>query len=248
MIPNYNSHKNHVSIQNDLFTFLKWSEKWLLKFNKDKCSVLHMKSNNIKNKYYMNEELTEVLKTTEHEKDVGVTFSENLKFNKHISNIINKSNQISGLIKRSFSYLDKYMLTKLYKSLVRPHLEYANVIWHPMYKNQFKAIEKVQRRVTKLLPELKENTYKERLIYLKLPSLKFRQIRGDLIQSFKIINNIDNLNCSDFFSFYDYNTTRSSNIKLQLFPELAQSNSRKNFLSYRVNIYWNSLKEKNKNC
>ena len=120
-----------------------------------------MGNNNMKDKYYMDEKSTEELKTTEHEKDVGVTFSGDLKFNKHISNIINKGNQITGLIKRSFVYLDKTMLIKLYKSLVRPHLEYANVIWHPMYKNQLKALEKVQRRVTKLLPEIRDKTYKE---------------------------------------------------------------------------------------
>lgn len=77
-----------------------------------------------------------------------------------------------------------------------------------MYKNQLKALEKVQRRVTKLLPEIRDKTYKERLIDLKLPSIKFRQIRGDLIQTFKIINNIDNLDCSDFFSFYDYHNKK----------------------------------------
>ena len=41
-----------------------------------------------------------------------------------------------GLIKRSFSYLDKEVFIKLYKSLVRPHLEYGNIISHPIYKRQ----------------------------------------------------------------------------------------------------------------
>ena len=68
---------------------------------------------------------------------------------------------MTGLIRRSFSYLDKEMFTNLYKSLVRPHLEYANVIWHPMYKKQLKLLEDVQRRATKILPELKEKTYTE---------------------------------------------------------------------------------------
>ena len=239
----YNSHNNHITIQKDLLAFLEWSEKWLLKFNKSKCSVLHMGKNNNRHKYYMDKDHTEELKTTEYEKDVGVTFSGDLKFNKHMNNVIKKGNQITGLIRRSFVYLDRTMLVKLYKSLIRPHLEYANVIWHPMYKNQLVAIERVQRRVTKLLPDIRDKTYRERLIDLKLPSIKFRQIRGDLIQTFKIIKNIDNLNCSDFFSFYDYNSTRGSNLKFQLYPELAQSKSRKNFLSNRINIHWNSLKE-----
>ena len=236
----YDTDNNHTLIQNDLLSFLKWSEKWLLKFNKAKCSVLHMGKNNKQNKYYMDMEQTIELKSIDSEKDVGVTFSKDLKFNQHISNIIKKSNQLTGLIKRSFTYTDKHMLLKLYKSIVRPHLEYANVIWHPFYKNQLEALEKVQRRYTKFIPGLSEKSYYERLVELKLPSIKYRQLRGDLIQTFKIIHNIDNLNCSDFFDF-NVNKTRNSNLKLQ--KEYAKTNSRKNFLSLRIFDAWNALSE-----
>ena len=44
--------------------------------------------------------------------------------------------------------------------LVRPHLEYGNVVWGPYYKADMKAIEGVQRKATKLIPALKNNTYK----------------------------------------------------------------------------------------
>ena len=80
----------------------------------------------------MNSESTLELSGTDSEKDIGVTFSNNLKFDKHINNIISKANQMTGIIKRSFKYMDKDMFIKLYKSIVRPHLEYANVIWHPL--------------------------------------------------------------------------------------------------------------------
>ena len=63
----------------------------------------------------MDSNLPEELKTIESEKDVGVTFSTDLKFNLHINNVIKKSNQLTGLIKRSFTYIDKEMLLKLYK-------------------------------------------------------------------------------------------------------------------------------------
>ena len=234
----YNSDKNHSLLQRDLLSFFKWSEKWLLKFNKGKCSVLHMGKNNRKEKYYMDSNLTEELKTIESEKDVGVTFSTDLKFNLHINNVIKKSNQLTGLIKRSFTYIDKEMLLKLYKSMVRPHLEYANVIWHPFYKKQLVALEQVQRRFTKYIPGLKDMPYYERLEVLNLPSIKYRQIRGDLIQTFKIIHNIDNLTCSDFFTFSEIHTR---NPTLKINKEHAQCNSRKNFLSIRVNNLWNSL-------
>ena len=58
-------------------------------------------------KYYINEK--EITKTSQ-EKDLGVIIEDNLKFSAHISNKINKANQIMGLIRRSFTYLDQTIL------------------------------------------------------------------------------------------------------------------------------------------
>jgi len=119
-------------------------------------------------------------------KDLGVTFDIDLSFDKHIHNCVNKANRMMGLIKRTFSHMDKDTFCMLYKALVRPHLEYANVVWYPRLKRQSIAIEKVQRRATKLLKECKSMPYNERLKYLGIHSLYGRRIRGDLIQTYKI--------------------------------------------------------------
>ena len=181
------------------------------------------------------------LKVTELEKDVGVHFSTDLKFDAHIDYIVKKANQLVGIIKRSFSHLDKENFVNLYKTIIRPHLEYANVIWHPMLKRQKLAIEAVQRRATKIVPEMRNLSYPDRLKYLNLPSIKYRQLRGDLIQTYKIIHNIDNINSHDFFTLSTYESTRNSTLKL--FKQHAKSNTRRNFLSYRVNSLWNALTE-----
>ena len=70
--------------------------------------------------------------------------------------------------------------------MVRPVLEYGNVIWFPYLKRQSAAIEKVQRRATRMLPFLSDLCYEERLKILKLPTLKHRRLRGDMIQTYKI--------------------------------------------------------------
>ena len=147
----YNSHKNYSILQNDLYKLLDWAREWDLNFNLSKCHVLHMGKRNNKNVYYMDRDKTVKLDTTLSEKDVGVTFSTDLKFDIHIGNIVKKANQLTGLIKRSFLHLDQSMFRDLFKSIVRPHLEYANVIWHPLYKRQASLIEGVQRRATKLI-------------------------------------------------------------------------------------------------
>ena len=117
-------------------------------------------------------------------KDLGVTFDPKLNFNHHIYEITHKATKILGILKRTFLFLNKKTFLLLYKSLIRPHLENANVIWYPKYKYQPISVERVQRRATKLLMETRHMTYTQRLEYLDLPSLWHRRLRGDMIQVF----------------------------------------------------------------
>ena len=68
------------------------------------------------------------------EKDLGVIFDNELKFEEHIKNKGNIGNRNLGIIYRKFSCLDQTMFNNLYKTMVRPHLEYASVIWNPHHK------------------------------------------------------------------------------------------------------------------
>jgi len=95
------------------------------------------------------------LQSTKVEKDIGVYVDEKLKFHQHISFAVNKSSRMMWLIKKTFSCLDEDTLLRLYKALVRPHLEYGNIIWHPHYQMDKLALEWVQRHATKLVPHLK---------------------------------------------------------------------------------------------
>jgi len=78
------------------------------------------------------------------------------------------------LIKRNFIHTDSRTFVMLYKALVRPHVEYANSIWSPYKKGDIEAIEKVQKRATKLVISFKKLPYKERLLQLNFHTLKYR--------------------------------------------------------------------------
>ena len=92
-----------------------------------------------------------------------------------------------GIIKRNFIYLSEEAFVSLYKTLVRSHLEYANCVWNPYRMGLIKDLEKVQMRATKLVMKLKHLKYKERLERLKLPTLRYRRTRGDMIEVYKIL-------------------------------------------------------------
>jgi ribonuclease P/MRP protein subunit RPP40 len=82
---------------------------------------------------------------------------------------------------------------KLYKSLVRPKLQYAIQAWRPHLQKEINLLEKVQRRATRLIYSLRNKSYEDRLKALKLTTLKTRRIRGDLIEVFKIFNGFDQI-------------------------------------------------------
>ena len=84
--------------------------------------------------------------------------------------------------------MGKDVFLNSYKSLVRPHLEYGSVVWSPRFINEQKRIEAVQRRATKLVPNLADLSYPQRLRHLGIPSLQYRRIRADMIQVYKIMH------------------------------------------------------------
>ena len=89
------------------------------------------------------------------------------------------------MIKRTFTCLGETMLAQLYTAIVRPHLEYANVVWHPHQQQYINALEAVQHRATRLIPGMSSLPYQEHVRRLKLPSLSFRRQRGNMIEVYK---------------------------------------------------------------
>ena len=228
----YNKSSNFQQIQQDLFRVEDWSRKWQLHFNTSKCKCLYYGKNNPSVTYYLN---GQPISSCSQEKDLGVTFDPELNFKLHISNITKKANQILGIIKRNFNYIDKDTFLKLYKALVRPHLEYGQSVWSPYLISGRKEIEKIQRRATKLIPKLKNLSYEERLNKLKLPSLNYRRTRGDMITVFKLAHS------KDFHIMFTpcKNITRGHNLKIE--KHFNRLEVRKNCFSHRVVNQWNAL-------
>ena len=236
----YNKSNEHGQIQDDLNKLQDWSNKWNLSFNTKKCKVLHFGKNNPRHSYEMwDSDSYKVLETCEEEKDLGVVFDSALSFDAHIQKAISRANQVLGLIRRAFTYIDKQMFLNLYKAMVRPLLEYGNLIWCPYLKRQSAAIERVQRRATKILPACKDMTYTERMNYLNLPSLKARRLRGDLIEMYKIYNGLTDIKLENHFTPSKSNITRNKQGKL--FKNRARTNTRKFTFTNRVIDHWNNL-------
>ncbi len=107
-------------------------------------------------------------------KDLEVTFDSRLHFDKHIKDKINKALSMLGIIKRNFTHITPETFVTLYKSMIRPHIEYAHSVWFLWKQEYIKNLEHVQRKATKQIKQLKHLSYEERLKLLKLPTLVYR--------------------------------------------------------------------------
>ena len=188
-------------LQNDLNTLSQWTNDWLLSFNVDKCKVMHIGKNNPKIDYIMRtENENRILIETSEEKDLGVWITNDLKHEKQIIAASQRAMAVLRSVRnrRAFVRFDIETFSIIYTSYIRPHLEYCIQAWSPYYAKDIVFLEKVQRRATKLVWGLKEFSYEERLERLKLFSLEERRLRGDLIQTFKLLTGKENVD-HEFF-------------------------------------------------
>jgi len=113
--------------------------------------------------------------------------SEDLKFHRQVCEVTKKCNQTLGLISRTFTCKKKDIIIRLYKSIVRPHLDYCIQAWRPHHTKDIEMLERVQRRATRIIEECRGRDYLQRLDICKLTTLETRRIRADMIEVYKII-------------------------------------------------------------
>ena len=224
-------------MQADLDTLYEWSQKWLLTFHPGKCVNLKisLRKDAQTHVYHLG---NNELKNVDEVKDLGVKVDVMLKFENHISEKVNKANQLWGAIKRAFKHMNEDIFKKLFCSHIRPHLEYAVQFWAPYLRKSINQIESVQRRATKNIPGFQNLSYTERLRKLELPTLAYRRLRGSMIEVYKIINVYDT-EVTPPLDIRSY-TTRGHNQRLYVKP-IKRLHPKHHSFQYRIVNPWNSL-------
>jgi len=115
-------------------------------------------------------------------KDLGVYITSDLKPTEQCIQAAKKAQSVLGMIYRQFKTIDKEDFGILYKSYVRPHLEYCIQAWSPKLQKDKVLLKKVQRRATRMVKGFKKLPYETRLKKLGIHSLERRRLRGDLIE------------------------------------------------------------------
>ena len=229
---NITSFEDREALQEDLLRLQSWSQKWLLKFNESKCKVLHVGRSNPKYDYQLN---NNTLEETVLEKDLGIYVTPDWKPNAHVAKVAAKANSMIGRINRTFSYMDVDMFKAIYPSMIRSHMEYAVQAWSPQTAREINLLEQVQRRATRLVGSLRNSSYETRKEILGLTPLHVRRTRGDLIEVFKIMHGLVNVERDQFFKLesnvHDHDLRRHN---MSIWKSPANSTKRRNYFDHRV--------------
>ena len=119
----------------------------------------------------------------------------------------------------------------------RTELEFANCVWSPKLEKDRALIEGVLRRATRIVPGLKNLEYEDRLKELKIPSMSYRRVRGDLIETYKYVHGYYRAECP--FELNNQGSTRGNAFKLC--KRFSRTSGRQAFFSNRVVDSWNAL-------
>ena len=174
-------------LQNDLNNVYQWSTKNKMVLNGKKFEHLHY-GNGPATSYFTGE--GKIIQTKSSTRDLGVTMSDDAKFNQHILTIVEKVQILIGWILRTFSSREHDVMLTLWKSLVIPHIDNCSQLWSPNEVNLVQQIEDLQKSFTRRIKNLHNQNYWERLQTLKLFSLQRRRERYIIIYTWCIIEKL----------------------------------------------------------
>src|SRR6266516_3374562 len=187
--------EDRLSLQKDLDILGDWAIKNKMPFNVSKCKVMHLGKKNVKYEYRI---MNYVLPITSEEKYLGVFFSDTFKPSLNCDKVSKTANKIIGMMRRNITNRSSEGMLILYKTLVRPVLDYCVPVWRPYAKKDILKLEKVQKRITKMIEGYKKKTYEERINKLGITTLEDRFYRADMIQVYKILNDKRNIYPANF--------------------------------------------------
>ena len=214
-----------AQLQTCIDNFDLWLESRQLELAIKKCYTFHISRSNTQLPSFTikNTPITQ----TPVIKDLGIFMSNNLKWAAHVNQVYKNACYSSYHIIRFSKTRNIWVLMKLYKTYVRPKVEYATPVWSPSLKGDIRKIEKIQKDFTRYACRrcnVPFANYSDRLHKLNLQSLELRRKINDLLFLYKTIDGRTGLHFQDHFTTrsHTYNLRGS---KLQLETEFNNFNT-----------------------
>ena len=232
------------NLQHDINSICKWVSDSGMVLNINKCFHVSFGKSPVPRSYSIS---GSELPCNRNFKDLGVLVSAMpLSFNNHMDQIVSKAFARLGLIRKIFRTRCENSTVRLFKAYVRPILEYASIVWNPSTEKYKNKIERVQRRMCKMIPAISQLHYNDQLSHLRLHSLRERRIRFQLISLYKFYNRLTDLDFHSFFKVCNVSTRTSTTTrghKLKIIPNHSKHNYRLNFFTNSSIHLWNKLSD-----
>lgn len=182
-----------AELQSDLSRLKEWCSNWQMEINVEKTK--HLKFTNISsacsNSYKINDIVIEKVTSFKY---LGVILTSDLSWAAHIEHVTNKAFKKLGLLKRRLHFSNKDTRLHAFKSLIRPSLEYASIIWHPHLTGLTNMLEMVQNKAARFVT----SSYSR---FISVSSLKAELDLATLVMRRR------HARLSFFYSLYHSNTT-----------------------------------------
>ena len=203
-----------IDIQLALRVVETWTEQWQLRIQPAKTE--HIPFTRTNDRIPPDFDINGVtIPKVDFVKDLGLILSNDLKWNKYVDKVKLKASRLSNLLLRTFKSSSLHLHNNVYKTYIRPSLEYNTPIWSSPSKANIKTIESVQKKFTKYICKrlnIKFESYTDRLKIFNIESLEYRRMKFDLILVYKLLNGHIDIDSDDFFlktTFYQtYNLRR----------------------------------------
>ena len=197
-----------ILLQSSLDCLVSWLNSYQLRLAPEKCHVLDIVKPHFKtpdDNFYINKQL---LTHKSFIRDLGVIVSEDFTWSNHINHIYQSAATRSFQILKATSTKNIWTLIKIYKTYIRPKVEYNSQVWSPHLLKNKKKIEKIQKHFTKRACYrcgIPFSSYKDRLFKLNLMSLEHRRMYHDLVLFYKIKNGLSDMKFQDYFRYETVN-------------------------------------------
>lgn len=221
--------------------FCRWCDSWGMKINFRKTVILSFHKSTFPSNFDYRIDQETLQRVSEY-KYLGVIITHNLSWSSHIDYICNKSLKKLGYLRRTLRNSPKETKLMLYKSLIRPVLEYASPVWSPYKHMEINQIEGIQKKAVRFICRRYDRYFSpsSTLSSLNLAPLSDRRRVDALKFMYCIINGSCRLSQNTLISYAEPRTTRSQS-KLNLVPYFARTNTFKySFFPLAVE-QWNLL-------
>ena len=231
-------------LQNDIDSIYSWSSSHHLSFNKDKCKYMIFSKK--KSSPLLTHPPVLLLGNTSLErvhqyKYLGVTITDDLKWESHINIVCGKARRIIGMLYRNlYFHSSPEFLLHMYKSLVRPHLEYCSIIWDPhvvFLRNRLMEVEKFALQMCLKHWSL---PYSDLILLSNIMPLETRRLRSKLHLLYKIMYKLSFMP-ENIFTLSSYHKSDCLNHSLSLIPYSGSTNYYLSSVVPHMIFLWNSL-------